>query len=110
MFSFSMRARPSSLPEVLDELGGLAQAVEGEQVRRAGRDLEDGRGGVVSAAHGDGGVRAIREPDDEIRIDAASNANDLDALAVEGVVRMGDGHESQRRLGLKGSVLCLFQR
>jgi hypothetical protein len=94
-----------SVLEVRDKLYGLPQPVESEQVRRARDALARGQGGVVGAAHCDGGMRAIREPDDQIRIDAAPDAHDLDPLAAEGMVGMGNGHESQRRLGLKGSVL-----
>ena len=54
---------------------------------------------VVGAAQSDGGVPSVRELDDEVGIEPASDANDLDALAVEGVVRMGNGDESRRRRG-----------
>jgi hypothetical protein len=44
-------------------------------------------------------VAPVREPDDEIGIGPSAQANDLDALTAEGVMRMGDGDESRRRLG-----------
>ena len=57
------------------------------------------RGGPVGAAHGDGGMVPVRESDDEIGIEAAAKQDDLDLLSAEWVMRMGDGDESQRRLG-----------
>jgi hypothetical protein len=54
---------------------------------------------VVGAAQGDGGVSSVRESDDEVGVAPPAQANDLDALAAEGVMRMGDGDESRRRLG-----------
>lgn len=48
---------------------------------------------------------AIGHAHDEIRIRTSANANQLDLLAAEGMVRMNDGYESQRRLGKRGSVL-----
>ena len=58
-----------------------------------------GRREVVGAAQGDGGVSSVRESDDEVGVEPAAQANDLDALTAEGVMRMGDGDESRRRLG-----------
>ena len=54
---------------------------------------------VVGAAHRNGGVSPVRETDDEIGVDSPAQANDLNALTAEGVVRMGDGDRSRRRLG-----------
>jgi hypothetical protein len=88
-----------SLGEALEEWEGPAQAREVEQVLggRRGQALE--RGGVVGAAQGNGGMSSVGEPDDEVGVTAAAEAKDLDALAAEGVMRMGDGDESRRREG-----------
>jgi hypothetical protein len=93
------RRRAPSLGDVIEELNGPAQAREVEQVQgvRPGRVV--GYGGVVGAAQGDGGVAPVREPDDEIGVSSSAQANDLDALTAEGVMRMGDGDESRRRWG-----------
>jgi len=44
-------------------------------------------------------MSSVGEADDEVGITAAAEAQDLDALAAEGVMRMGDGDESRRREG-----------
>ena len=41
----------------------------------------------------------VRESDDELRIRSTPKADDLDLLAAERMMRMGDGDESRRRLG-----------
>ena len=68
------------------------------------------RGGPVSAAHGDGGMVPVRESDDEIGIEASADLDDLDLLPAERVMGMGDGDESRRGLGGRGSVLAAFRR
>ena len=89
--------RGSALGDVIKELDDLAQAREVEQVpgSRFGRVAR--HGGVVSAAQGNGSVAPVREPDGEIGISPSAQANDLDALTAERVIRMGDGDESRRR-------------
>jgi hypothetical protein len=41
----------------------------------------------------------VRESDDEIGIEPSAEQDDLDLVSAERVMRMGDGDESQRRLG-----------
>jgi len=41
-------------------------------------------------------VETIREPDDEVGIGAAADADDREPLATEGMMGMGNGHPSQR--------------
>jgi hypothetical protein len=93
------RRRSPSLGDVIEESDDLPQACEVEQVRwdRPGRVV--GYGSVIGAAQGDGGVAPVGESDDEIGISPSAQANDLDALTAQGVVRMGDRDESRRRLG-----------
>ena len=76
-----------------------SQALEVEQVLGCGPGRVLGRREVVGAAQGDGGVSSVREPDDEVGIDPPAQANDLDMLTAEGVMRMGDGDKSRWRLG-----------
>ncbi len=64
---------------------------------RRGQAFE--RRSIVGTAQGDGGMSSLGEPDDEVGITAAAQAHDLDALAAEGVMGMGDGDESRRREG-----------
>jgi hypothetical protein len=44
-------------------------------------------------------VASIRELDDEVGIVSSAQANDLDELTAEGMMRMRDGDESRRRSG-----------
>jgi hypothetical protein len=76
-----------------------AQAIEVEQVLccHGGRLLRIWS--VVSAAQGDGGMTAVRKHDDKLRIVPSVKANDRDALAPKGMMRMGDGDKSRRWSG-----------
>jgi hypothetical protein len=85
--------------EAIEEEAGLTEPVEIQEVIRPGRGLAVGRGGIVRAAHGDGGMVPVRESDNEIGIEPSAEQDDLDLLSAERVMRMGDGDESQRRLG-----------
>jgi hypothetical protein len=91
--------------DAIEEEADLAEPVEIQEVIRPGRGLAPGWGGIVRAAHGDGGMVPVRESDDEIGIEPSAEPDDLDLLSAERVMRMGDGDESRRRLGRKGSVL-----
>ena len=104
-----MRRGQRIVPEVRDELRGLVQPIKGEQMGRASDTLERGQGSVVGTTHGDGGMCTIGEADHEIWINATPDAKDLDTLTAERMMRMRDGYESQWRLELKGSVLCVFR-
>lgn len=44
-------------------------------------------------------MSSVRESDDEVGVEPPAQADDLNALAAEGVMRMGDRDESRRRLG-----------
>ena len=104
-----MTGRRASLArEAIEEEADLTESVEIQEVFWPGRGLVLGRGGIVRAAHGDGGMVPVRESDDEIRIEPAAELDDLDPLSAERVMRMGDGDESQGRLGCGGSVLWAF--
>ena len=85
--------------DAVKEQADLTEPVEVQEVIRPGRGLAFGRGGIVRAAHSDGGMVPVRESDDEIGIEASAKQDDLDLLSAEWVMRMGDGDESQRRLG-----------
>jgi hypothetical protein len=85
--------------DAVEEEADLTESVEVQEMLWLGRGLVLGRRGVVRAAHGDGGMVAVRESDDEIRIEPSAELDDLDPLSAKRVVRMGDGDEVQRRLG-----------
>jgi hypothetical protein len=96
--------------DAIEDPAGLTEPVEIEEVIRPGRGLAVGSGGIVSAAHGDGGMVPVRESDDEIGIEPSADLDDLDLLSAERVMGMGDGDESRRGLGGGGSVLGAFPR
>jgi hypothetical protein len=85
--------------DAVEEQADLTEPLEIQEVIRPGRGLALGRGGIVRAAHGDGGMVPVRESDDEIGVEPSAEQDDLDLLTAERVMRMGDGDESQRRLG-----------
>jgi hypothetical protein len=105
----SRRRRPVC-PEAIEHLEDLAEAVEIQEVNWPGRGISLRGTEIIRAAQGDGGMPSVGESDDEIRIDSPTETNDLDAPSTEGVMGMGDGDESQRRLGRRGSARGAFPR
>jgi hypothetical protein len=93
------RRHPAVSSDAIEELEGLTEAVEIQEVIRPRREIALGRGEIIGAAQGDGGMPAVRETDDEIRIGSAAKPDDLDPLATKWMMGMGDGDESRRRLG-----------
>ena len=71
-----------------DPLGDVPQSLNREQRWFTGEDIGEGRSVVVRPARGDGAMIAIRQADDEIRVSSATDANDLDALPSEGMMRV----------------------
>jgi hypothetical protein len=85
--------------DAVEEQADLTEPSEIQEVIRPGRGLAFGRGAIVRAAHGDGGMVPVRESDDEIGVEPSADSDDLDLLSAERVMRMGDGDEFRRRLG-----------
>jgi hypothetical protein len=85
--------------DAIEELEDSTEAVEIQEVIRRRREIALGRGEIIGTAQGDGGMPAVRETDDEIRIVSAAKPDDLDPLAAQRMMRMGDGDESRRWLG-----------
>jgi hypothetical protein len=85
--------------QTIEELEAPTQTIEVEQVlgTRGGRTFP--RRNVVGTAQGDGGVAPVGEHDNQVRIVPSAKANNLDALTPQGMMRMGDGDKSRRRLG-----------
>jgi len=104
----SRRRRPAC-PEAIEHLEDLPEAVEIQEVNWPGRGISLREREIIGAAEGDGGMPSVGESDDEIRIDSPPETNDLDALSTKGVMGMGDGDESRRRLGRTGSALGAFR-
>ncbi len=105
----SRRRRPVC-PEAIEHLEDLPEAVEIQEVNWPGRGISLRGREIIRAAQGDGGMPSVGESDDEIGIDSPTETNDLDALSTEGVMGMGDGDESRRRLGRRGSALGASRR
>ena len=53
-------------------------------------------GGVVGPAHRDGGVGTISQADNQVRIGPPVDTDDVDALAGERMMRMGDRDRFRR--------------
>src|SRR5262249_19424738 len=102
----------SLLAEALDELGHPTQAVEVKQV--GGVAGERGSRGiprrVVGGADSDGGMVAIRQPDDDVGMLTVPDADHQQLLPPEGMMGMRDRHESRRELGRRGSALGMCPR
>ena len=85
--------------DAIEESEDFTEAVEIQEVIRPWGEIALGRGEIVGAAQGDGGMPSVRETDDQIRIVSAAKPDDLDPLATKRMMGMGDGDESRRRLG-----------
>ena len=84
--------------DAVEEQADLTEPLGIQEVIRPGRGLAFVRGGIVRAAHGDGGMVPVREPDDEIGVEPSADSDDLDLPSAERVMGMGDRDESRRRL------------
>jgi len=93
------RRRLTVSSDAIDELEDLTEAVEIQEVIRAWREIVIRRRSVVGAAQGDCGMPPVRETDDEVRIISAAKPDDLNPLATERMMGMGDRDESRRWLG-----------
>jgi hypothetical protein len=93
------RRRPTGSSDAIEHLEDLTEAVEIEEMTGPRWPIILRRSQIIGAAQGDGGMPAVRESDDEIGIDSTPKADDLDLLAAERMMGMGDGDESRRRLG-----------
>ena len=94
----SRRRRPVCR-EAIEQLEDLPESVEIQEVIWPGRGINFWRGEIIGAAQGDGGVAPVGEHDNQVGIVPSAQANDLDAMTAEGMMRMGDGDESRRRRG-----------
>ena len=90
---------------MLDELSHLPQSFKREQGWFCGAGIGFRRPCIVSQAGGNGSVIAIRHADDQVGIWPTSNTNELYALAMQRMMRMGHRHPFQRWLVKGGSVL-----
>jgi hypothetical protein len=93
------RRTPRVSSHAIEELKDQTEAVEIQEVIRRRREIALVRSQIIGAAQCNGGMSAVRESDDEIRINSPAEPDELDPLSAERVMGMGDGDESRRRLG-----------
>ena len=79
--------------------GGLTEAIEIQEVVGPRWEIILRVREIIGVAQGDGGMPPVGKLDDEIGIRSATKADDLDLLAPERMMGMGDGDQSRRRLG-----------
>jgi hypothetical protein len=84
---------------LLHERGDPLQPFDGQERNGTGAPLWLRPNACVGPAQSDGGVPAIGQTDDEIRVRAPTNADDVNLLATEGMMGMGHRHRFERRLG-----------
>ena len=95
---------PTLSSEAIEHLEDLTEALEIEEVIGPSWQLILRRSEIIGVAHGHGGMPPVGETDNELRIRATPQADDLDLLAAERMMGMGDGDQSRGRLGRRGSV------
>jgi hypothetical protein len=98
------RRRPTLSSEAIEHLEDLTEAMEIEEVIGPRWPLILRRIEIIRVAQGNGGMPPVGESDDELRIRSTPKADDLDLLAAERMMGMGDGDQSRRRLGRRGSA------
>jgi hypothetical protein len=86
-------------------LGHLPQAFKQEQGRFHGVRIDEGSACVIRQAGRNGAVIAIGQADNQVRISSSADTDELHALAIQRVVRVGYRHPFHRWLGKGGSVL-----
>ena len=98
------RRGPTGPSDAIEHLEDLTEAVEIEEMTGPRWPIILRRSQIIGAAQGDGGMPPVGESDKELGIPSAPQADDLDLLAAEWMMGMGDSHESRRRLGRRGSA------
>jgi hypothetical protein len=86
-------------------LGHLPQAFKQKQGRFHGVRIDEGGTCVIRQAGGNGAVIAVRQADNQVRISSSAHPNELHALAVQGMMGMGDRDPFLRWFVKGGSVL-----
>jgi hypothetical protein len=103
-------SRPTVSSDAIEHLEELPEAVEIQEVVWPRWEIILRGREIIGAAQGNGGMPPVRKSDDEIGIPSATKADDLDPLATERMMGMGDGDQSRRRLGRRGSALWASPR
>ena len=82
--------------QALHQLEHLLESAEFEEVCGRYRTIRPRCRRVVSQAHRDSCVRAVREADDKVRVNATADPDDRNLLTIEWMMRMGDGYRFRR--------------
>ena len=90
---------------LLNELSHVPQSFKREQRRFCGAGIGLRCTRIVSQAGGDGSVIAVGHANDQVRIWPSSDPNELDALAMQGMMGMGYRDPFHRWFVKGGSVL-----
>ena len=61
----------------------------------------------IGCIEGSGGMTAVGQSDNDIRVFTAADADDRQLLSAEWMMRMGNCYESRRGLGQRGGALGL---
>ena len=93
------RRRPRVSSDAIEHLEDLTEAVEIEEMIGPQWPILLRRRQIIGATQGDGGMPSVGKSDDEVGILSATKADDLDLLAAERMMGMGDGDQSRWRLG-----------
>jgi len=96
---------PPLSSDAIEHPEDLTEAMEVEEVIGPSWQLILRRGEIIGVAQGDEGRPSVGESDHELRSRSTPQADDLDLLAAERMMGMGDGDQSRRRLGRRGSAL-----
>jgi len=103
-------SRPTVSSDAVEQLEDLTEAVEIQEVVWPPWEIILQGSEIIGTAQGDGGMPPVGKSDDEIRILSTTKSDDLDPLATEWMMRMGDGDESRRWLGRRGNALWASPR
>jgi hypothetical protein len=93
------------LTKTFQDLYDLPESAEIQERQLRARLLYGSCLAVIGPPRGNGGVGAVREAQDEVRVGAAAQADDFTLLTAQGMMRMENRDESQGWLGYRGSVL-----
>ena len=102
--------RPTVASDAIEHLEDLTEAIEIQEVVGPRWEIILRVREIIGVAQGDSGMPPVGKLDDEIGIRSATKADDLDLLAPERMMGMGDGDQSRRRLGRRGSALWASPR
>lgn len=90
---------------MFQELHDLTESAEVQERQLRARLLWGSRIAVIRPTQSQGGMGAIWEAENHVRISSLAQADDFTPLPTQGVMRVNNRNESQGWLGFRGSVL-----